>query len=169
MKKLILLNDVSSLSMQFHVNAQDAVFPHFDHLGESRSKHAGLGVDVSMLASSNMNSNRADSFDYSDMLSTQSRGKHMFTASVQLEIMELLEEWEEPELQGVDEEVSRKIHQSAIVPASPSFSFCAVNYRGDNSSIPPSPRIYKGRISFLSSIRRCSNARRLCSIGTDSV
>jgi hypothetical protein len=169
MKKLILLNDVSHLPMQFEANTQDAEFRHFDQFEEGRSKELGLGVDVSMLAS-NTNTNQADSFDYSDVLSTQTREKKKFTPAAHLEIMELLEEWEEPELQGGDEEVSKRIHtKEQTVHSSHSLSFRTVDYRGDNSSISSSPRIHKGRISVLASVRKRADAGKLRDIGTGGI
>lgn len=105
MKKLILLNDVSQLALQLDASIHHT-FSHFELFEGSRYKELGLAIDVEMLASNN--ADKADSFDYSDAFSVQSREKKKFTATAHIEIMELLEEWEEPELQGGDEEVSRR-------------------------------------------------------------
>ena len=59
--------------------------------------------------------NQADSFDYSDAMSTHSKETKKFTHSAKMDIMELLEEWEEPELQESNEEVSGYVHTKSIV------------------------------------------------------
>ena len=104
MKKLILLRDIAHLAIQLEANAQHSVLRNLDQFREGRYKESSLNVDVTILAS---NADHADSFDYSDALSVQSKEKKSLTATARGEIMERLEEWDEPELHGGDDEVCK--------------------------------------------------------------
>ena len=67
-----------------------------------KSISKGLEIAVDVLG----NVQQGGSFDYSDAQSAQSKDRRKnMVASEKLEIMELLEEWEEPELQTREEEV----------------------------------------------------------------
>ena len=104
MKKLIVLNDVSLLAVRLNRPKDDLVLGHMrDALNSEIPPGFEMHVDAAMLASE---TNQGDSFDYSDAMSSHPKDRSSsYTASAHMEIMELLEEWEEPELQGDDEEV----------------------------------------------------------------
>lgn len=68
----------------------------------NRKAEISFALDVSELAGSAPD----DSFDYSDAISSKSREAKGFTSSAHVDMMDLLEEWEEPELRAsVDDEV----------------------------------------------------------------
>lgn len=100
MRKLILLNDLSILSLRRGSTRQSERKASQQLSG--RQNGLSFALDVAILAGSDP----ADSFDYSDALSSKSYDAKGFTASAHMEMMDMLEEWEEPELQGgVDDEV----------------------------------------------------------------
>lgn len=112
MRKLILMCEVSHLSLRVP-----------DRNGQKIKKFWPAGVDYPVnhepislelgLAPRDDGSDSAqqmDSFDYSDAQSAHSRDTRRLFASERLEIMELLEEWEEPELQSGEEEVGAPVN-----------------------------------------------------------
>ena len=104
MQKLLILVEVSYLGVRLRgENQADKSL---------RTKPMELSSDVSGLASSL----RIDSFDYSDAASFQLRENQNFNSSMKSEMMELLEQWEEPEPQGADEEVGFQVWSNNLRP-----------------------------------------------------
>ena len=104
MQKLIIMNDVAQLSVKMDSTAKSQALHHHETHEGGGSTAWKTGVDGNLVASGVTQS--GDSFDYSDGFSAHSRGDSKgLTASAQLEILDLLEAWEEPELQASVEEV----------------------------------------------------------------
>ncbi len=140
MQKLIILNDVSHLSMKLDAEAQGPASVRQKGIDDRRTQEWGLAVDVDLLAGSGT---QGDSFDYSDGFSAYSRAEtKKFTGTAQIEMLELLEEWEEPELQGRDEEVRKEWNPCIAAKCSPDRTFCPANHRGNYSPISSSMELY---------------------------
>ena len=104
MQKLIIMNDVAQLSVKMDSTAQSQPLQRHETQEGQGTTTWKTGVDGNLLASGVTQG--GDSFDYSDGFSAHSRGdSKSLTATAQLEILDLLEAWEEPELQGSVEEV----------------------------------------------------------------
>jgi hypothetical protein len=138
MQKLIIMNDVAQLSVKLHsqstAKAPDLQRPESHQDGGTTTW--GATVDSDLLESG---VTQGDSFDYSDGFSAHSRGDSKnFTATAQLEILELLEAWEEPELQGSVEEVRRLPSCNDQGQLASNRRMYSANHCGNYSSIPQS-------------------------------
>lgn len=100
------MSEVSQLSARIATKYQHKVdeFGHSQAEYNTRRKSISKGLEIAVDVLGNVQ--QGGSFDYSDAQSAQSTDRRKnLVASEKLEIMELLEEWEEPELQTREEEV----------------------------------------------------------------
>lgn len=135
-QKIIILSEVSHLAVQIDSKAQHPSSRRHKAIDDGRTKEWGMAVDVNLLASSGT---QGDSFDYSDGFSGYSRSEtKKFTATAQMEMMELLEEWEEPELQGTDDEVGYVRNYGEKEPLSIYLTHFDAGNNGCNYSSLPS-------------------------------
>jgi hypothetical protein len=108
MRKLILMSELAHCSLQMgdkHSERNSKFSPSGGvYVGnyESTTLDMGLAHGLEGLGSVQQ---VGDSFDYSDAQSANSKETGRLAASEKLEIIELLEEWEEPELKATEEEV----------------------------------------------------------------
>jgi hypothetical protein len=110
MRKLVLMCEVSHLSIRItdktdHKNSKlwlTGQGPTIDNQEESPEFGSTADDDASG------SGHQMDSFDYSDGQSVHSKDTRKFFMSEKLEIMEMLLEWEEPEVQTSEENVSSR-------------------------------------------------------------
>lgn len=113
-----------------------------------------FALDVSLLADNAPD----DSFDYSDAVSSKSHEAKGFSSSAHMDLMDLLEEWEEPELQGgVDDEVGAK--ECYVGRHLPFLNFVSSSESNDEYrlAVSSSVGVHKRRVPFLTSLWVCPN------------
>lgn len=136
MQKLIIMNDVAQLSVKMDSTVMSQSLHHPETQEGGRTTTWNNGVDGNLLGSG---MTQGDSFDYSDGFSAHSRGdSKSLTATAQVEILELLEAWEEPELQGSVEEVRNTCSSIDQVQVTSHRRICTANHCRNNSAISQS-------------------------------
>jgi hypothetical protein len=112
MKNLILLTEVAYLSTRLQTDSKKRLVHRLGSLDELYGQEAGLANEQADIDTN-------DSFDYSEapvsVDSKEALGKNSIkfssssSGSMRLDISEMLEQWEEPELQEIDQEVSSSV------------------------------------------------------------
>jgi hypothetical protein len=154
MKKVIVLTEVAHLPTNVK--------------GESLSSHAFQDEYSKELDRENETGiDTADSFDYSEAPeSILSRENSRLASSVQIEISELLEQWDEQELQGKQEEEVSLVSFGFFFLSAGNSLLNVGSYYGVDSAVPTSPGICQRRVSFFARFWKCPYTRkvhRVCS------
>jgi hypothetical protein len=108
MRKLILMCEVSHLSLRVPAKNVQKINKFLPPGVDYAVNHEPISLELGLAPHDDVSDSaeQMDSFDYSDAQSAHSKDTRRLFVSERLEILELLEEWEEPELQPGEEDVS---------------------------------------------------------------